>query len=58
MAPMALAWRMVLKRPIAWEPMGWIFFTERALVDDGAALEQPYPVVMAGDYLSYGKVIW
>ena len=34
---------------------GWIFFTERALVDDGAALEQPYPVVMAGDYLSYGK---
>lgn len=34
---------------------GWIFFTERPLADAGAVLEQPYPVVLAGDYLSYGR---
>ena len=34
---------------------GWIFFAERALADEGLVLEQPYPVVLAGDYLSYGK---
>ncbi|MBW3089616.1 LacI family DNA-binding transcriptional regulator [Bifidobacterium miconisargentati] len=34
---------------------GWIFFSERALADEGAVLQQPYPVVLAGDYLTYGK---
>ena len=34
---------------------GWLFFTERPLLNEGAVLEQPYPVVIAGDYLSYGK---
>lgn len=34
---------------------GWIFVTDRAIADGGAVLEQPYPVVLAGDYLSYGK---
>lgn len=33
---------------------GWIFFTERALADQGAVLRQPYPVVLAGDYLAHG----
>ena len=34
---------------------GWIFFSARALTDEGAVLQQPYPVVLAGDYLTYGK---
>lgn len=34
---------------------GWIFFTERALENKGEVLQQPYPVVLGGDYLSYGK---
>ncbi|NMN02430.1 LacI family DNA-binding transcriptional regulator [Bifidobacterium panos] len=34
---------------------GWLFFTDRPLGSEGAVLEQPYPVVLAGDYLSYGK---
>ena len=34
---------------------GWLFFTERPLEHEGAVLEQPYPLVVAGDYLSYGK---
>lgn len=34
---------------------GWLFFADRSLDNEGAALEQPYPLVLAGDYLSYGK---
>lgn len=34
---------------------GWIFFTERALENKGEVLQQPYPVVLGCDYLSYGK---
>lgn len=34
---------------------GWIFFTERALENKGEVLQQPCPVVLGGDYLSYGK---
>ncbi|OZG61802.1 LacI family transcriptional regulator [Bifidobacterium lemurum] len=34
---------------------GWLFFAERPLLDEGAVLEQPYPVVVMGDYLTYGK---
>ena len=34
---------------------GWLFFTERPLANEGAILNQPYPVVLTGDYLSYGK---
>lgn len=34
---------------------GWIFYPDRPLEEDGAVLDQPYPVVLAGDYLSYGK---
>ncbi|KFF30754.1 transcriptional regulator, LacI family protein [Bifidobacterium bombi DSM 19703] len=35
---------------------GWIFFVDGPLRNEGAILEQPYPVVMASDYDSYGKV--
>ena len=34
---------------------GWIFYAERPLEDEGKVLEQPYPVVLVGDYLAYGK---
>ncbi|MBW3093528.1 LacI family DNA-binding transcriptional regulator [Bifidobacterium sp. 82T10] len=34
---------------------GWIFAADRALTDGGSMLDQPYPIVLAGDYLSYGK---
>ncbi len=34
---------------------GWLFFADRPLDNEGALLEQAYPVVLAGDYLSYGK---
>lgn len=34
---------------------GWLLFTERPLLDEGAVLEQPYPVVAMGDYLTHGK---
>ena len=34
---------------------GWLFFAERPLSNEGAILSQPYPVVLTGDYLSYGK---
>lgn len=34
---------------------GWLFFTERPLPERGAVLDQPYPVVLMGDYLAYGK---
>lgn len=37
---------------------GWLFFTERPLRGEGEVLEQPYPVVLLGDYLSYGKSDW
>lgn len=35
---------------------GWFVFVDRALADEGALLEQPYPLVVASDYESYGKV--
>ncbi|OZG65649.1 LacI family DNA-binding transcriptional regulator [Bifidobacterium eulemuris] len=34
---------------------GWLFFTERPLLNEGAVLEQPYPVVAMGDYRTHGK---
>ena len=34
---------------------GWIFFSDIALRDEAAILRQPYPVVLASDYLAYGK---
>lgn len=34
---------------------GWLFFTERPLPGRAAVLDQPYPVVLMGDYLAYGK---
>lgn len=34
---------------------GWIFFTGMPLAQEGQLLHQPYPLVLAGDYLSYGK---
>lgn len=35
---------------------GWFVFVDRPLDDEGALLEQPYPLVVASDYESYGKV--
>lgn len=43
------------RRDIPLGAYGWIFFTERALENEGEVLQQPYPVVLGGDYLSYGK---
>ena len=43
------------RRDIPLGADGWIFFTERALENKGEVLQQPYPVVLGGDYLSYGK---
>ncbi len=37
---------------------GWIFFADRVLPDEGSLLNQPYPVVLIGDYLAYGKADW
>lgn len=34
---------------------GWVFFSDRPLHDRGVILEQQYPMVLTGDYLSYGK---
>lgn len=34
---------------------GWIFFTERSLKNQIEILDKPYPIVIAGDYLTYGK---
>lgn len=35
---------------------GWLIFMNQPLENEGAILEQqPYPIVLAGDYLSYGK---
>lgn len=34
---------------------GWLFFTERPLENEGRVLDQPYPLVLMGDYLSYGR---
>lgn len=34
---------------------GWIFFADRPLVQRGAELKQSYPVVLSGDYDSYGQ---
>lgn len=37
---------------------GWLFFDERPLEHEAAILDQSYPIVLAGDYLSYGKTDW
>lgn len=37
---------------------GWIMFADRPLGGDGELLEQSYPVVLVGDYLSHGKYDW
>lgn len=37
---------------------GWIFFTNKTLREIDRILDQSYPIVLAGDYLSYGKVDW
>ncbi len=34
---------------------GWIVFLDHPLAHRGAILRQPYPLVMAGDYRSYGQ---
>ena len=34
---------------------GWIFYADRPLRDGAAVLDQQYPVVLAGDYLAYGR---
>lgn len=34
---------------------GWIFFTGQPLPNRGEVLQQPYPVVLTGDFLAYGK---
>jgi DNA-binding LacI/PurR family transcriptional regulator len=34
---------------------GWIFFSDIALANKAEILNQPYPVVLAADYMSYGK---
>lgn len=35
---------------------GWFVFIDQPLANEGALLEQPYPLVVASDYESYGKV--
>lgn len=35
---------------------GWMVFADRPFEDGGTLLEQSYPLVMAGDYLSYDRV--
>ena len=37
---------------------GWILFVMSPLADEGAVLEQPYPIVTTGDHLAYGKSDW
>lgn len=34
---------------------GWLFFSEIPLENKGSVLEQLYPVVFVGEFLSYGK---
>lgn len=35
---------------------GWIFYIASPLPDQGSILEQPFPIVLTGDYLAHGKV--
>lgn len=37
---------------------GWLLFTDKPLENEGAILDQPFPIVLAGDYNSYGRVDW
>lgn len=37
---------------------GWLLFADRPLTRQGEILEQPFPIVLAGDYSSYGRVDW
>ncbi|MCI1984915.1 MAG: LacI family transcriptional regulator [Bifidobacteriaceae bacterium] len=34
---------------------GWIFLSDRPLSDEGAILQQEYPIVLLGDFPSFGK---
>lgn len=35
---------------------GWLYFNDQPLHDHAAILDQSYPLVVVGDYLTYGKV--
>ena len=35
---------------------GWVFFADRPLVEQGVDLKQSYPIVLTGDYDSFGQV--
>ncbi|KFJ04304.1 transcriptional regulator, LacI family [Bifidobacterium tsurumiense] len=37
---------------------GWIMFADRPFEQEGALLEQPYPIVLVGDYLAHSKTDW
>ena len=37
---------------------GWLFFAVQPLEEDATILDQSYPVVLMGEYSSYGKTDW
>ena len=37
---------------------GWLLFSDQPLKNEGIILDQPYPIVLAGDYNSYDRVDW
>ncbi|MFT8357109.1 MAG: LacI family DNA-binding transcriptional regulator [Bifidobacterium aquikefiri] len=46
----------IIRRNQEVSAAGWIYFNDQPLTHEGEILEQPYPIVVAGDYLTYDKV--
>ncbi|MCI1659878.1 LacI family DNA-binding transcriptional regulator [Bifidobacterium psychraerophilum] len=46
----------IITRNLQLPAAGWIYFNDQALDKEAEILEQPYPIVVAGDFLTYDKV--